>query len=139
LQLVDRVVSLFKKKEINMASKEKQNVEVLLKQAADYVAVAQPIVDAHGRLKKEAATRAADSAEVLVDRGIISRSQVDSFIRKVAENPLSVFDVIDNIANNVTAEGLGKEAEERVLNESKLDAFERLVLEDELGSRATID
>jgi hypothetical protein len=104
------------------------SAETLLKQAAAYVATAQPQLDKYAEFKDQFGKRAAQVAGVLVDRGVIPATQSDLLLQKFAADPTKALDMIAQLARLVGPDQLGKSAAIRVPQGRALGPFEALVM-----------
>jgi hypothetical protein len=115
-----------KKLEATDTQVKQASAEVLLKQAAAYVAAAQPQLDKYAEFKDQFAKRASQVAGVLVDRGIIPATQSDLLLQKFAADPTKALDMIAQLARLVGPDQLGKSAGS-VAPSRPLGPFEALV------------
>lgn len=74
---------------------------------AEKLAAAEKKIEDFGKARAGFAKRATEAAKVLVDRGVIDSENVNTFIDKVAEDPNSVWDTIEKLAEMVSAPTLG--------------------------------
>ena len=97
------------------------NVEVLLKQAADYVAATQPVLDAHALQMRKLAEQAQRTVGVLTNRGVLDRSKADDFVRKTASDPAFALQFLEKLAGLVGADPVGAPSALRKIAADKVD------------------
>ncbi len=83
------------------------DVAEIMKQATAYVEVTQPQLDKVAADRQRFQKEAADTAAVLVDRGMLAADKKDQFLAKLAEDPASVFSFLRKLAGMVGAPSLG--------------------------------
>lgn len=71
------------------------------------------------------AARATKAASVLVERGILAKTQESEFVDKVAEAPEQVFDVIEKMAREIGPSSLGTDTDMKVAGVTSDDPFEK--------------
>ena len=71
------------------------------------------------------AARATKAASVLVERGLLAKSQESEFVDKVAEAPEQVFDVVEKLAREIGPASLGTETDMKVAGVTSDDPFEK--------------
>ncbi len=113
-----------------MSTNVQDGTESILKLAADYVAVTQPVIDSYKRRDAEFAKQAASAASILAHRGIIAQRDVDTLVEKIAAEPVRVFQLIAKLAKLVEPEEMGKTSSESGAPQ-KIDGFTALVLYDD--------
>ena len=112
----------------------KQANDIIVK-SVDYIAVAQPTLEKYADFQSRFEKRAAEVAGVLVDRGIISKSDSGALLQKLAEDEVRALDLVVKLARLVGPDELGKSAEVKIAAGKKLDPFEALCIpQDENGS-----
>ena len=91
------------------AAQEAKTAEMqeALKKAADYVADAQPQLDAFEAKKAEFAKRAEQTAAILVNRGILNESKQADFLSKCAEDSRFALGFLEKLATCVGADNIG--------------------------------
>jgi hypothetical protein len=122
--------------EVLKAQNEKQaaalaDADAALKEAAVYVEKTQPELDKYAQFQDNFLKRAHQIAGALAERGIIQRHEVTALVDKLAEEPLRALDLVEKVAALVTADTLGKAAEDVQMQKAagaNLGPFERLVL-----------
>ena len=77
--------------------------------------------------------KAAHAAKVLAGCGAIGNDKVDEFVSKVAEDPSGVWDLVEKMAENLSAPTLG-EASESFSSRSVDDPWSKLVFGTRQGS-----
>ena len=82
--------------------------------------------------------KAAHAAKVLAGCGAIENDKVDEFVSKVAEDPSGVWDLVEKMAENISAPTLG-EASESFSSRSVDDPWLRLVSGGRRGSNGYVD
>jgi len=106
----------------------------------------QYIEEAERKLEKLAAAeaskaafveRATKAASVLVDRGLLPKSNEGAFVDKVAEAPELVFDLVEKLANDIGPESFGSESTKIAASTSD-DPFEKAFFPAK-GNTGTID
>lgn len=84
--------------------------EEILRKAAEYVRMTQPRLDAYDAQHAEFVKGASETAKVLADNGLIARESIETFCKKVAEDPSSICGFMSKLAESVTADPLGSGA-----------------------------
>jgi len=87
-----------------------EEVNKIVKQAADYVAVTQPKLDAYEKKASEFKAQAVKTAAVLANRGAIESSKVDEFAEKIANDHTFALTYLERLANAVSNDSLGHSA-----------------------------
>ena len=82
--------------------------------------------------------KAAHAAKVLAGCGAIENDKVDEFVNKVAEDPSGVWDLVEKMAENISAPTLG-EASESFSSRSVDDPWAKLVFGGCQGSKGYVD
>ena len=82
--------------------------------------------------------KAAHAAKVLAGCGAIENDKVDEFVNKVAEDPSGVWDLVEKMAENLSAPTLGG-ASESFSSRSVDDPWSRLVFGGRQGSNGYVD
>lgn len=82
--------------------------------------------------------KAAHAAKVLAGCGAIENDKVDEFVNKVAEDPSGVWDLVEKMAENISAPTLGG-ASESFSSRSVDDPWSRLVFGGCHGSKGYVD
>ena len=82
--------------------------------------------------------KAAHAAKVLAGCGAIENDKVDEFVNKVAEDPSGVWDLVEKMAENLSAPTLGG-ASESFASRSVDDPWSRLVFGGRQGSNGYVD
>ena len=82
--------------------------------------------------------KAAHAAKVLAGCGAIENDKVDEFVNKVAEDPSGVWDLVEQMADNLSAPTLGG-ASESFSSRSVDDPWSRLVFGGRQGSNGYVD
>jgi len=85
---------------------DKETQEALQK-AAEYVADAQPKLDAFEANKVAFAKRAEQTAAILVNRGILDESKQADFLSKCAEDACFALKFLEKLATCVGADNIG--------------------------------
>lgn len=84
--------------------------EEILQKAAEYVKMAQPRLDAYEARHATFVKGASETAKVLADNGLIAQESIETFCKKVAEDPSSIWGFMSKLAESVTADPLGSGA-----------------------------
>ncbi len=82
--------------------------------------------------------KAAHAAKVLAGCGAIGNDKVDEFVNKVAEDPSGVWDLVEKMAENLSAPTLGR-ASDFASSRSVDDPWSRLVFGECQGSNGYVD
>lgn len=82
--------------------------------------------------------KAAHAAKVLAGCGAIGNDKVDEFVNKVAEDPSGVWDLVEKMAENISAPTLGG-ASDFSSSPSVDDPWSRLVFGKSRGSEGYVD
>lgn len=82
--------------------------------------------------------KAAHAAKVLAGCGAIENDKVDEFVNKVAEDPSGVWDLVEKMAENISAPTLGG-ASESFSSRSVDDPWSKLVFGGCQGSKGYVD
>ena len=100
-------------------------VQNLEKKAAEYVAMTRPRLEklaGYEASRRKFVKRAAQCVGTLVGLGLVERSRASAMIDKMAEDPVSVFDVVETIAPSVRAGEMGA-ASEKSASTGEIDPF----------------
>ena len=109
--------------------------ETISKKAADYVAVAQPIVDEHNALVDAFTKKAHQVAGALVGQGVIAKGKEDALVDKLAADIANApLDLVLRLAGMLPADSLGGPADEKAAS-ADLGPFERLALYGSTGAQ----
>jgi hypothetical protein len=102
-------------------------VEQILTKTAGYIEVTQPIIDQQNENRAQFVKRATQVAGVLASRGLIARDKANAFVDKVAadESGTEVWDLVEKLAEFISADELGEASEKTAAAGQKLDPFER--------------
>lgn len=87
------------------------------------------LIEARERFNK----KAAHAAKVLAGCGAIGNDKADEFVSKVAEDPSGVWDLVEKMAENISAPTLGH-ASDSFSSRSVDDPWSKLVFGDRQGS-----
>lgn len=98
----------------------------ILAKTVDYVEQAQTAIDKSAEEHTAFVKRATQAAGVLAAQGVLARDKVDSFIDKVADNPLEVWSLVEKLAASLPSDTLGREVDEKMASGADLDPWERL-------------
>jgi len=79
----------------------------ILKQATAYVEATQPQLDKLAADRQRFQKEAADTAAILIDRGMLAADKKEQFLSKLAEDPASVFSFLRKLAGMVGVPSLG--------------------------------
>lgn len=107
-----------------MATKQVDPRVVMMK-TAEYIEKTQPIVDAHEALMTGFAKRATQSAGALASLGFIDKRNINTFIDKVAADPIAMWDFVDKLAESAANADLGGADGVTIPDSVGGDAFER--------------
>lgn len=105
-----------------------QSYNELAAKSVQYIEYAEPRLAklAEAEASKAAfAARATKAASVLVERGILTKTQETEFVDKVAEAPEQVFDVIERMAREIGPASIGTETNMKVAGVTSDDPFEK--------------
>lgn len=104
-----------------------KTAEAIIAQSLDYMSAAQPTLEKYADFQSRFQKRAAEVAGVLVDRGIISKSDSGALLQKLAEDEVRALDLVARLARLVGPDELGKSADVKIAAGRRLDPFEALV------------
>lgn len=106
-----------------------KRAEAIQKGAVEYIAKAQPIIEAYEQFKSDFAKKAHETVGALVERHVVAKEDSAELIEKLASDPSSALELALSISRRIgIGDGLGKAAEELPASSSNLDPFERLVM-----------
>lgn len=105
-------------------------VENILTKTASYIESTQTVIDQHNENRSQFVKRATQVAGVLASRGLLARDKVDAFVDKVAadESGTEVWDLVEKLAEFISADELGEASEKTASAGKQLDPFERWAL-----------
>jgi len=105
-------------------------VKKILEKTAEYVGTTQTLIDQQNENRMQFVKRATTVAGVLASRGFIARDKVDAFVDKVAadESGTEVWDLVEKLAEFISADELGEAAEKVASSGQNLGPFERWAL-----------
>lgn len=105
-----------------------KQAEAIQREAVDYIAKTQPIVEEYAQFKEAFAKKAHQTVGALVERHIVGADKATGLIDKLASDPESALDLALSISRRVgISDGLGHGA---TIDKAAadLDPFERLYL-----------
>ena len=109
-----------------------KDYDTLAEKVAEYIGVVQPQLDELEHLRKSAserkagfAKRATEALSSLVNEGLLSRNDVSAWIDKSAEDPSSVWDLVEKVAATVKPADLGHRSDEKTASATPQDPWER--------------
>jgi hypothetical protein len=101
-------------------------IEQIIKTAAEYVAATQPELDRASALRAKVAKEAVKTAAVLADRGILGKDKQDEFSEKVAADPAYALEFLRKMAGVVGVEPMGHASEKTAYSTAEqVDPFVR--------------
>lgn len=127
----------------NTQQENKPSVEELLKQATDYVAQTQPVIDSFTKANAEFTKQAQRTVGVLVDRGIITSGKEDAFVEKVSKDHTYMLRLCENMAkqlepNNVGASAIDEDNVPKIAGaNASVDPYEELFAPDLVSHNQT--
>ena len=118
-----------------------QSYNALAQKAVQYIEETEPKLEklAEAEAKKSAfVERATKAASVLVERGLLPKTNESAFIDKVAEAPELIFDYVEKLAGEIGPDSLGAASNEKIALSTGDDPFERIFFP-RGGNTGTID
>lgn len=118
-----------------------QSYNALARKAVQYIEETEPKL---AKLAEAEASRAAfveratKAASVLVERGLLPKTNETAFIDKVAEAPELIFDYVEKLAMEIGPVSLGETTNEKIAGVTCDDPFERVFFP-KVGNTGTID
>jgi hypothetical protein len=104
-------------------------IDELLRKTAEYVEVAQQEIDRSTDRRAAFLKRAGEVAEKLASKGVIPAESVDAFNKKIAENEVEVWSLVEKLADALSIDNMGQDATGKIAAQGrKLDPFERWIL-----------
>jgi len=100
----------------------------LLKQAAEYVASTEPVLEKQAEMNERFCEQLTKTAETLVSRGLLTEEKKEEFVNKSAEDHTFVLAYLDRLAGSVGAENLGTSTN-LTKSAEPTDDFERLFVD----------
>ncbi len=88
-----------------------EDIAGICKQAADYVAKTQPILDEVATKEAEFKAAAIKTAAILANRGVLNYDKVDEFAEKLAEDKTEALRWLEKLAAVSKADSLGGAAD----------------------------
>jgi hypothetical protein len=79
----------------------------IIEQAVDYMARTQPLLDKHAEASEKFATALPETADKLVERGLLAEDKKDVFVEKSAEDHSYLLKYLDKLAESVSADQIG--------------------------------
>lgn len=108
----------------------------LQKLALDYVASAQPVIDAFTEQRKAYQTKAAALAPLFVEQGLVAPANLARFQEKLASDPSVALEYLEKVARMAGSTDLGAPASSEISTPAKLDAFESWAFHGDPGVRS---
>lgn len=84
-----------------------EDVRQITEMATRYIAETQPLLDKQAEASEAFATKLAETASKLVERGLLHQDKLDVFIEKSAEDHTFVLGYLSRLAESVGADQLG--------------------------------
>ncbi len=119
-----------------MSNESETSVNELLKQASDYVAATQPVIDGFRKAAADFRKQAERTVGVLVSRGVVAPDKSDDFVEKVSKDHSQALRLCERLASIIeTNPELGKSASAPAETPTNLDPFVAAFASDLVGRR----
>jgi hypothetical protein len=115
-----------------------EDTDKILKQAADYVAITQPLIDKQAAAQDLFVKQAQKTVAILVNRGIVPEAKQSALLDKFASDHAYALVMMEKMAAAMGTENLGGPSAITKQAEDKVDPFVREFLPELLKSNVTI-
>lgn len=118
-----------------------QSYNALAQKAVQYIEEVEPKLEKLAAAEASKAAfveRATKAASVLVERGLLPKTNESAFVDKVAEAPEVIFDYVEKLAKEIGPASLGEATNEKVAGVTCDDPFEKVFFPQK-GNTGTID
>jgi hypothetical protein len=118
-----------------------QSYNALAQKAVQYIEDTEPKLAKLAQAEESKSAfvkRATKAASVLVERGLLPKSNEGSFVDKVAEAPELVFDLVEKLAQDIGPATFGEASNEKIAVSTSDDPFEKVFFPAG-GNTGTID